>query len=93
MPVALLAPVLTGLLFLDGELSHLDGAVLMVVFVAWLAATLADEGQGLLVNPGHPSQMMLDAGTLRWLTEALAARPSMASAESARRHRHGRNRS
>ena len=50
-----------------------------------LAATLADEGQGLLVNPGHPSQMMLDAGTLRWLTEALAARPSMASAESARR--------
>ena len=42
MPVALLAPVLTGLLFLDGELSHLDGAVLMVVFVAWLAATLAE---------------------------------------------------
>ena len=46
MPVALLAPVLTGLLFLDGELSHLDGAVLMVVFVAWLAATLR-------VSPGN----------------------------------------
>ncbi|RCW88831.1 SseB family protein [Paracoccus lutimaris] len=50
-----------------------------------LAATLAGEGQGVLINPGHPSQMMLDAATLRWLTGALAARPSIARAESARR--------
>ena len=50
-----------------------------------LAAALADEGQGLLVNPGQPSQLMLDAPTLRWLVWALDARPSMASAESARR--------
>ena len=32
-----------------------------------LAAALADEGQGLVVNPGHPSQLMLDAETLRWV--------------------------
>lgn len=50
-----------------------------------LAAALADEGQGLLVNPGAPSELMLDAETLRWLTHALSARPSMASLESARR--------
>ncbi|MBP8930480.1 MAG: SseB family protein [Paracoccus sp.] len=50
-----------------------------------LASALADEGQGLLVNPGQPSQLMLDAATLRWLTAALAARPSMASATNARR--------
>ena len=50
-----------------------------------LAAALADEGQGLLVNPGHPSQLMLDADTLRWLSAALDARPSMTSAASARR--------
>lgn len=50
-----------------------------------LAAALADEGQGLLLNPGQPSQLMLDAATLRWLVSALEARPSMASAETARR--------
>lgn len=35
--LALVAPVLTGLLALDGELSRLDGAVLLGVFAAWLA--------------------------------------------------------
>ena len=41
-PVAALAPVLTGLLFLDGELSRLDGALLMGVFISWLLATVVE---------------------------------------------------
>ena len=41
-PVAVLAPVLTGLLFLDGELSRLDGALLMGVFISWLLATVIE---------------------------------------------------
>ncbi|REF72492.1 MULTISPECIES: SseB family protein [Paracoccus] len=50
-----------------------------------LAAALAEEGRGLLVNPGHGSQLMLDAGVLAWLVRALEARPSMAPDEAARR--------
>lgn len=50
-----------------------------------LAAALAEEGRGLLVNPGHASQLMLDAGVLGWLVQALQARPSMAPDEAARR--------
>lgn len=50
-----------------------------------LAQALAREGQGLLVNPGHASQLMLDAGVLGWLVRALEARPSMAAPEAARR--------
>ncbi|WJS85868.1 SseB family protein [Paracoccus sp. TOH] len=48
-----------------------------------LAAALASEGRGLLVNPGHASQLMLDAGMLAWLVGALEARPSMAPDEAA----------
>lgn len=50
-----------------------------------LAQALAAEGQGLLVNPGHASQLMLDAAMLAWLVEALQARPSMAPDGAARR--------
>lgn len=49
-----------------------------------LASALAQEGQGLLVNPGHASQLMLDAKMLEWLGDALAARPSLAAAAGAR---------
>lgn len=45
-----------------------------------LAAMLRSEGAGLLVNPGHPSQMLLDAAMLDWLTGALAATPEEAQA-------------
>ena len=37
-PVALLIPVVTGLLFLDGELSRLDGFLMLGMFLVWLAA-------------------------------------------------------
>lgn len=45
-----------------------------------LAGLLADAGAGLLVNPGYPSQMLLDAASLDWLRGALAARPEPATA-------------
>ncbi|SIQ47406.1 hypothetical protein SAMN05421641_10878 [Paracoccus thiocyanatus] len=50
-----------------------------------LARALAQEGRGLLVNPGDVSQLMLDAQTLGWLVQALEARPALARAEMARR--------
>ena len=39
-PAALLIPVITGVLFLDGELSRIDGALLLCLFCAWLAANI-----------------------------------------------------
>ncbi|MDP5306758.1 SseB family protein [Paracoccus spongiarum] len=40
-----------------------------------LAGLLRQTGAGLLVNPGHPSEMLLDGVTLDWLSGALAASP------------------
>ncbi len=45
-----------------------------------LAGLLKSEGAGLLVNPGHPSEMLLDAIMLDWLTGALASAPEAAEA-------------
>lgn len=45
-----------------------------------LAGILRDAGTGLLVNPGHPSEMLLDAATLDWLTGALSHSPEQAEA-------------
>jgi cation:H+ antiporter len=41
-PVALLVPVVIGLLCLDGLLSRLDGLLLLGMFVAWLAAVFVE---------------------------------------------------
>lgn len=41
-PVALMVPLATGLLFLDGELSRVDGVMLLAGFVAWLSATVVE---------------------------------------------------
>ena len=41
-PVALMVPVVMALLFLDGVLSRLDGAMLLAMFGAWLAATAVE---------------------------------------------------
>lgn len=53
--------------FLGGPVAHvsLPGRV--------LARELASAGQGLLVNPGRPSEMLLDAAALDWLIGALDA--------------------
>ncbi|MCZ0960214.1 SseB family protein [Paracoccus benzoatiresistens] len=45
-----------------------------------LAGLLKSEGAGLLVNPGHPSEMLLDAAMLDWLTGALSAAPEATDA-------------
>jgi cation:H+ antiporter len=41
-PVALLVPFAIGLLVLDGNLSHLDGVVLLGLFSVWLIATIME---------------------------------------------------
>jgi cation:H+ antiporter len=41
-PVALLAPLLTAALALDGVISRLDGALLLAGFVVWLATVVAE---------------------------------------------------
>ena len=41
-PVALLLPVFTGILFLDGVLSRLDGFLMLALFLAWLAAAVIE---------------------------------------------------
>lgn len=41
-PVALLVPVITGVLFLDGELSRVDGVLMLCAFAAWLVATIIE---------------------------------------------------
>lgn len=40
-----------------------------------LARMLAEAGVGLLVNPGAPSEMLIDAATLGWLVAALSGGP------------------
>lgn len=40
--VALLIPVITGVLFLDGELSRLDGLLMLCMFLAWLVAAVIE---------------------------------------------------
>jgi hypothetical protein len=60
--------------FLGGPIAHvsLPGRV--------LARELAEAGRGLLVNPGRPSEMLLDAAALGWLIAALAEAPEAGEA-------------
>lgn len=41
-PVVLLIPLITGVLFLDGVLSRLDGLLMLGMFAAWLAASVVE---------------------------------------------------
>lgn len=41
-PVALLIPIITGVLLLDGELSRVDGLLMLGMFLAWLAAAVIE---------------------------------------------------
>lgn len=41
-PVAVLVPVFTGLLFLDGVLSRIDGLLLLAMFFAWIVAAVLE---------------------------------------------------
>lgn len=46
----------------------------------FLAGLLRDAGAGLLVNPGHRSEMLLDSAMLDWLSGALSASPEAGEA-------------
>ena len=41
-PVALIIPIITGFLFLDGELSRFDGFLMLGMFLAWLVAAIIE---------------------------------------------------
>jgi cation:H+ antiporter len=41
-PVALLVPVVTAVMFVDGVLSRLDGALLLLAFATWLSTTIVE---------------------------------------------------
>jgi cation:H+ antiporter len=41
-PVALLAPLLTGLLIVDGSLSRIDGALMLALFALWIGACVLE---------------------------------------------------
>jgi len=57
-PVALLVPVITGALCLDGMLSRLDGLLMMSLFLVWLIATVIEARQQRSTTEtalrGHP---------------------------------------
>ena len=42
LPVAVLIPIITGVLFLDGVLSRIDGALMLGMFIAWLVAAVLE---------------------------------------------------
>ncbi|MGZ8223907.1 MAG: calcium/sodium antiporter [Methylobacter sp.] len=52
-PVALLIPVITGALFLDGELSRLDGLLMLSIFLAWLLAMIIEARKQRSVAEQH----------------------------------------
>ena len=41
-PVALLIPIITGVLFLDGALSRVEGVLMLGMFLAWLVAAMIE---------------------------------------------------
>ena len=42
LPVAIMAPILTGILIFDGEISRVDAVLLLGVFAAWLTAVVLE---------------------------------------------------
>ena len=81
-PVAVLVPVLTGALLIDGVLSRSDGCVMLVIFCCWLAATVhsawrqraesAASTVGASVEPGerHGLTLLTSALGLAFLVAA-----------------------
>ncbi|MFD1883647.1 SseB family protein [Paracoccus pacificus] len=47
-----------------------------------LAGRLGAADTGILINPGHPSEMMLPAETLRWLAQTLSQAPLAAEGQA-----------
>jgi cation:H+ antiporter len=63
LPVALLIPAITGILFLDGVLSRIDGALMLGMFIAWLVAAAIEarkqRSSAKEVLGGHPGWLIL----------------------------------
>jgi cation:H+ antiporter len=67
LPAALAAPVLTGLLLLDGTLGRIDGGVLITVFALWLAITViearrARDATPRILGESHAGRPWLNMG-------------------------------
>ncbi|MFZ5443864.1 MAG: sodium:calcium antiporter [Myxococcota bacterium] len=72
---AFVAPIFTAFLLLDGELSRLDGAVLLVTFAAWLAFVVRDawkarSAAGLLGEQRHAMALITSGAGLVMLVLA-----------------------
>jgi len=61
-PVALLTPVVTGILLLDGVLSRVDGCILLAAFCGWLTAAVVEAKRQRSAAPAVLS------GTNHWAT-------------------------
>ncbi len=75
-PVAVLVPILTGVLFLDGVLSRADGLLLLGMFCAWIVAAVLDArkqrsaAQNLLGEPRRWMVVLSCVGGLALLVAA-----------------------
>jgi cation:H+ antiporter len=56
LPMALLAPVVTALMALDGTLSRLDGMLMVALFIAWIAAGFRQARKSERLEPGGPAK-------------------------------------
>lgn len=66
-PVALVVPVVLGVLLLDGRLSRLDGMLLLAGFVAWLLAVLREarterSAAPAVLGEGRPLRALVEGG-------------------------------
>jgi len=66
-PVALLVPVLIGLLAYDGTLSRMDGVLLLAVFFVWLGIVLVEvrrqrSSAGTVLGEKSPGRAWLESG-------------------------------
>lgn len=66
LPVALGAPILTGILLIDGRLGRIDGAVLVTVFAMWLVITVLEARRARDATPRvlgetNPGRAMLNS--------------------------------
>lgn len=68
IPVALLAPVATGVLLVDGSLSRLDGVILLAGFAAWMIA-IVREGRD---ERSHVAEVLGDVNPRRALRDGIA---------------------
>jgi cation:H+ antiporter len=77
-PVALVVPVVTGVLVLDGEISRIDGLLMLGIFAVWIAATIVEAknqrsaaAQDLGAKPMWPALLSCIGGLVLLVVGAL----------------------